>query len=220
MIGVLLEGSEGAGASGNALMGRIERVIISCHDKTGVVDLARVLRDFSVEIISTEGTQRVLQEAGIESKEIADFTGTRELLSGRVKSLHPKVHAGLLGVRDNKLHQEEMRTYEYAWVDMLVVNVHPLEELIATPAITPDEVVDQVDIGGVAMIRSAAKNFRYVTVVVNPDRYSSVAHEIQAHEGKVPFTMRFRLAQEAFSVTAAYDRDLAEYLQRCEPPEE
>jgi len=201
-------------------MSRIERVIISCHDKTGVVELAGVLRDFNVEIITTEGTRQVLQDAGIESKEIAEFTGARALLSGRVKSLHPKVHAGLLGVRDNKLHQEEMQTYEYEWVDMLVVNLHPLEELIANPAITPDEVVDQVDIGGVAMIRSAAKNFRYVTVVVNPERYTSVAHEIQAHEGNVPFTTRFRLAQEAFAATAAYDRDLAEYLQRCEPPEE
>jgi len=137
-----------------------------------------------------------------------------------VKTLHPKVHAGLLGVRDNKLHQEEMQTYKYEWVDMLVVNLHPLEELIANPAITPDEVVDQVDIGGVAMIRSAAKNFRYVTVVVNPERYASVAHELQAHEGSVPFATRFRLAQEAFSATAAYDRDLAEYLQGCEPPKE
>ena len=95
-----------------------------------------------------------------------------------------------------------------------------LEELIANPAMTPDEVIEQVDIGGVAMIRSAAKNFRYVTVVVNPERYASVAHEIQAHEGGVPFTTRFRLAQEAFSATAEYDRKLAEYLHRCEPPEE
>ncbi len=201
-------------------MEKIERVIISCHDKTGVVELARVLRDFNVEIISTEGTRRALREAGIESKEIASFTGTRELLSGRVKSLHPKVHAGLLGIRDNKLHQEEMQTYEYEWVDMLVVNLRPLEELIANPAVTPDEVVDQVDIGGVAMIRSAAKNFRYVTVVVNPERYASVAHEMQAHEGSLPFSMRFRLAQEAFAATARYDEVLAEYLQRCEPPEE
>ncbi len=201
-------------------MSRIERVIMSCHDKTGVVEFAGVLRDFNVEIISTEGTRQVLQDAGIDSREIADFTGARALLSGRVKSLHPRVHAGLLGLRDNKLHQEEMQTNEYEWVDMLVVNLHPLKELIANPAITPDEVVDQVDIGGVAMIRSAAKNFRYVTVVVNPERYVSVAHEMQAHEGSVPFTTRFRLAQEAFAATAAYDRDLAEYLQRCEPPEE
>ena len=201
-------------------MEKIERVIISCHDKTGVVELAGVLRDFNVEMISTEGTRRVLCEVGIESKEIAEFTGTRELLSGRVKSLHPKVHAGLMGIREKQVDQEGSNTYEDEWVDVRVVTVHRLEELIANPAVSPDEVVDQVDIGGVAMIRSAAKNFRYVTVVVNPERYASVAHEMQAHEGSVPFSMRFRLAQEAFAATARYDEVLAEYLQRCEPPEE
>ena len=201
-------------------MDRIERVIISCYDKSGIADFARVLSDFNVEIVSTEGTRRFLQEAGIESKELADFTGVREMLSGRVKSLHPKVHAGLLGIRDNKLHAEEMQTYEYQWVDMLIVNLLPLAELVEDESVTSDEVIEQVDIGGVAMIRSAAKNFRYVTVVVNPERYSSVAHEMQAHEGNVPFTTRFRLAQEAFSLTADYDKVLAEYLHRCEPPEE
>lgn len=201
-------------------MDKIKRVIISCHDKTGVVEFARVLRDFDVEIISTEGTRRVLTESGIESRELAEFTGVREMLNGRVKSLHPTVHAGLLGIRDNKLHVEEMQTYDYQWVDMLVVNLHPLDELMQSPTVTPDEVIDQVDIGGVAMIRSGAKNFRYVTVVVNPERYTSVAHAMQAHEGTVPFTTRFRLAQEAYALTAQYDAGLAAYLQRCEPPEE
>lgn len=201
-------------------MRSIERAIISCHDKTGVVEFARVLRQFDVEIVSTEGTQRALADAGIANSEIADFTGVRELLSGRVKSLHPTVHAGLLGIRDNKLHQEEMQTYGYSWVDLLVVNLHPIGELLSKPNTTVDEVVDQVDIGGIAMIRSAAKNFRYVTVIVNPERYVSVAHELQAHEGSVSFATRFRLAQEAFAATAQYDRVLAEYLERCEPPEE
>ena len=201
-------------------MDKIKRVIISCQDKTGVVEFAQVLREFNVEIISTEGTRKVLTDAGIETRELAEFTGVREMLNGRVKSLHPTVHAGLLGIRDNKLHVEEMQTYDYQWVDMLVVNLHSLDELMQQPAVTPDEVVDQVDIGGVAMIRSAAKNFRYVTVVVNPERYTSVAHELQAHEGVVPFTTRFRLAQEAFALTAQYDAELAAYLQRCEPPEE
>lgn len=201
-------------------MKSIERAIISCHDKTGVVDFARALREFGVEIVSTEGTQRALADANIESKEVAEFTGVREMLNGRVKSLHPKVHAGLLAIRDNKLHREEMETYEFDWVDLLAVNLHPVEELIEKPGVTPEEVVEQVDIGGIAMIRSAAKNFRYVTVVVNPERYRSVIHEMQAHEGHVPFATRFRLAQEAFAATAKYDAVLADYLQRCEPPEE
>ncbi len=201
-------------------MRSIERAIISCHDKTGVVEFARVLKQFGVEIVSTEGTQRTLADGEIASTEIAAFTGVREMLSGRVKSLHPTVHAGLLGIRDNKLHQEEMQTYGYSWVDLVVVNLHPIEELVNRPNITVDEVVDQVDIGGIAMIRSAAKNFRYVTVIVNPERYASVAHELQAHEGSVSFATRFRLAQEAFAETARYDRVLAEYLERSEPPEE
>lgn len=201
-------------------MRSIQRAILSCHDKAGIVEFARVLRQFGVEIISTGGTQRALAEAGIESTEIAAYTGVREMLSGRVKSLHPTVHAGLLGIRDNKLHQEEMQTYGYSWVDLVVVNLHPLEELISKPTIGVDEVIDQVDIGGIAMIRSAAKNFRYVTVIVNPDHYASIAHELQAHEGSVSFATRFRLAQEAFAATAHYDAVLAGYLERTEPPEE
>lgn len=201
-------------------MKAIKRVIISCHDKTGVVEFARALREFGAEIISTEGTQRVLADAGIESTEIADFTGVREMLNGRVKSLHPKVHAGLLAIRDNKLHAEEMETYEFDWIDMLVVNINPLEDILGKPGVAPDEVVEQVDIGGIAMIRSAAKNFRYVTVVVNPERYTGIVHELKAHDGTIPFTTRYRLAQEAFAATAHYDNTLADFLQRSEPPEE
>ncbi len=139
--------------------------------------------------------------------------------NGRVKSLHPKVHAGLLGIRDNKLHAEEMQTYEFEWIDFLAVNVHPLEELVKDPTLTPEEVVSQIDVGGIAMIRSAAKNYRYVTVVVNPERYTSVIHELRAHEGAVSYVTRFRLAQEAFALIAQYDTVVADYLRRCEPPE-
>jgi phosphoribosylaminoimidazolecarboxamide formyltransferase/IMP cyclohydrolase len=173
-----------------------------------------------VDIISTEGTQRALAASGIESTEVAAYTGVRELLGGRVKSLHPKVHAGLLGLRDNKLHQEEMNTFGYPWVDLLAVNLHHVEDIVKTPGITVDEVIDQVDIGGIAMIRSAAKNFRYVAVATNPNHYPLLVHEMQAHEGGVSFTTRFRLAQEAFAETARYDRLLAEWLERSEPPKE
>lgn len=197
----------------------IERAILSCHDKSGLVDFARSLQRSGVELITTEGTCRALKEAGIDSMELAMYTGVREMLGGRVKSLHPKVHSGLLGLRDNKLHQEEMRTFEFPWVDLLVVNLRSIADIVKTPGISVDEVIDQVDIGGIAMLRSAAKNFRYVTAVITPERYPTILHEMKANEGSVSFTTRFRLAQDAFAATAAYDRALAEYIERCEPPE-
>lgn len=201
-------------------MDRIQRALLSCYDKTGVVNFAQVLSDFGVDIIATEGTRNVLAKAGIKASGIADFTGLREMMDGRVKSLHPKIHAGLLGIRDNKLHVDEMQTYECQWIDLVAVNFHPLADLIQNHAGAPEEVMEQVDIGGVAMIRSAAKNFRYVGVAVNPSRYPTIAHELHAHDGNLPFTLRFRLAQEAFAVTAQYDAALSEFLLQCEPPEE
>lgn len=201
-------------------MTRIERAIVSCHEKTGVADLGKALSGMGVELVATDGTRRHLKEAGIEASGVSEFTGVREMMNGRVKSLHPKIHAGLLGLRDNKTHVEEMQTYEFEWIDMVVVNLHPVAELIKRNAITPEEVVEQIDIGGVAMIRSAAKNYRYVTVVVNPERYSEVVHAMRAHEGSVPFTLRFDLAKEAFDLTSRYDRILADYLAQCQPPKD
>lgn len=201
-------------------MPRIQRAILSCYDKTGLADLARGLAEFDIELVATEGTHRFLAKEGIAAKPIGDFTGVRELLGGRVKTLHPSIHAGLLGIRDRKAHVEDLNTFNYKWIDLLVTNLHPIASLVADDRLSPDEVVEQVDIGGVAMIRSAAKNFRYVSVVVNHERYSALVHELRAHDGGIPFQMRFRLAQEAFQETAAYDRVLAEYLERCEPPEE
>lgn len=201
-------------------MPKVKRAILSCYDKTGVVELAQSLSKMGVELITTEGTHRVLEKAGIESVKIADFTGIRELLTGRVKSLHPQIHAGLLAVRDNKVHVEEMQTNGYRWIDMVVVNLHPMEKVIDSSSGNPEEVMEQMDIGGMAMIRSAAKNFRYITVVVNPQRYSTVIHELAAHEGALTFRTRYRLAQEAFATTGHYDRVLADYLELSEPPEE
>ena len=201
-------------------MAKIGRAILSCHDKTGIVELAQLLRELGVQIISTSGTLQVLEQAGIEAISIADFTGTPEMLGGRVKSLHPRVHAGLLAVRDNKLHAEQMHEHGMDWVDMVVVNLQPLDELISRPGSTIEEVFQQTDIGGTAMIRSAAKNYRYVTVAVNPKRYPSLMHELRAHDGEVPFALRYRLAQEAFYCTAEYDRTIADYLRSQQPPAE
>lgn len=199
-------------------MGGIRRAILSCYDKTGIVEFAELLVELGVEIISTSGTLSELRDAGIEATSIADFTGVPELMDGRVKSLHSKVHAGLLGLRDNKLHAEQLQAHDMAWIDLLVANQPPIAEYCAQPGVTTEEVMEKIDIGGTAMIRSAAKNFRYVTVVTNPERYPAVMHMLRAHEGEVPFPMRYRLAQEAFYTIAEYDRSIADYLQSTEPP--
>ncbi len=195
---------------------RIQRAILSCHDKTGLVDFARLLSEFGVELISTSGTLSVLRQADIPVISISEYTGMPEMMSGRVKSLHPAVHAGLLGIRESKLHQEQLQAYGFQWIDMVVVNLQPVEELIARHAAAPDEVMDQIDIGGVAMLRSAAKNYRYVTAVVNPERYPQIMHEMRAHDGVVSFPTRFSLAWEAFSWTSRYDQDIARYLETLE----
>ena len=197
-------------------MPKIKRAIISCHDKTGVVELAKLLRELDIEIVSTAGTLHELQKAGISAVNIADFTGVREMLDGRVKSLHSKVHAGLLGIRDNKLHCEQLQEMEYEWIDLVIVNLHPVDLLIERPGISPEEVIDQIDIGGATMLRSAAKNYRYVAVVVNPERYPDVMHELRALEGEVTYQTRFNLAQEAFACTARYDSIIANYFDQIE----
>lgn len=201
-------------------MAGIQRAILSCHDKTNLVEFAEGLREFGVELISTAGTLRTLEKAGIEAQSLSDYTGVREMMEGRVKSLHPKVHAGLLGIRENKIHEEEMEAQGYGWIDMVVANLRPLSAVASNPNASLEEVMSQVDIGGAAMIRSAAKNFQYVTVVVNPERYSSILHNMRAHDGQVSFAARHRLAREAFRCTAEYDRALADYLQSKEPPKE
>lgn len=199
-------------------MPKIQRAILSCHDKTGLVEFARFLQEYGVELISTSGTLHALAEEGINATSIGDFTGVPEMLNGRVKSLHPRVHAGLLAIRDSKLHVEQMQANDFPWIDLVVVNPKPLAEITARSGGNIDEVLEQTDIGGIAMIRSAAKNFRYVTVAVNPQRYATLMHEIRAHDGEVSFATRYRLAQEAFYCTADYDRALADFLRSAEPP--
>jgi phosphoribosylaminoimidazolecarboxamide formyltransferase/IMP cyclohydrolase len=201
-------------------MPRIRRAILSCYDKTGIVDLAKLLYEFGVEIVSTAGTLEALREAGIEAVSIGDYTGVAEMLDGRVKSLHSKIHAGLLAIRDKKLHDEQLKAFGYDWIDFCAVNLHPVQHMIQQLGVTVEEVVDQIDIGGLALIRSAAKNFRYVTVIVNPERYRTVMHELRAHNGAVTFKTRYRLAQEAFACTAEYDRVIAQYLAGAVPAEE
>jgi phosphoribosylaminoimidazolecarboxamide formyltransferase / IMP cyclohydrolase len=198
-------------------MSKIQRALLSCHDKSGIVELAQLLTEFGVEIISTSGTLSLLREADIPAISIADYTGVPELMDGRVKSLHPKVHAGLLGIRDSKVHEEQLLAHNWNWIDLLVVNLQPVRDLMNIPGITVDELVEQIDIGGAAMMRSAAKNFRYVAVVVNPDKYPRIIHELHAHECEIPYNTRFQLAREAFECTSDYDTAIAAYLRAHEP---
>ena len=197
-------------------MAKIARAIISCYDK--IASSTARLCASSTSKSSTAGTLQVLHDAGIRRH--WRYTGVAEMMDGRVKSLHAKIHAGLLGIRASKLHVEQLKASSYEWIDLCAVNLHPVEELIRQPGVTTEEVIEQIDIGGMAMLRSAAKNFRYVTCVVNPERYATVMHELRAHDGEVTFKTRFRLAQEAFASTARYDQVIADYLKSIEPGEE
>src|SRR6478672_10223879 len=153
---------------------KIRRALISVSDKTGIVDFARALKEFDVEIISTGGTAKVLRDEGIEVREVSDVTGFPEMMDGRIKTLHPKIHGALLGIRDNPEHEAAMSEHGIEPIDMVVVSLYPFEETIKREGVTLDEAVEQIDIGGPAMIRSAAKNFEAVTVVVLPKDYTRV----------------------------------------------
>src|SRR6184192_1780052 len=148
---------------------KISRALISVSDKTGIVDFARELRTFDVEIISTGGTAGVLREAGVDVTDVSDVTGFPEMMDGRVKTLHPKIHGALLGLRDKPEHVASMKQNGIEPIDMVVVNLYPFEQTIARAGATLEEAIEQIDIGGPAMIRSAAKNFRDVAVIVDPD---------------------------------------------------
>ncbi len=196
----------------------IQRAVLSCYDKSGLVPFAQALTEMGVALVSTSGTLHTLRDAGIPAQSLADFTGMPELLEGRVKSLHPNVHAGLLGVRDNKLHTEQLQAHGMHWIDLAVVNLQPLDEYFEREDLQVDEAMELVDIGGAAMLRSAAKNFRFVTPVPEPAHYTKILHALRAHDGVVPYAMRYRLAVEAFERLVAYDTALAAFLQRREAP--
>ena len=190
----------------------IGRALLSVSDKTGIVEFARELERFNVEIISTGGTSKVLREAGINVTEIADVTGFPEMMDGRVKTLHPRIHGGLLALRDNAEHQQAMSEHDIKPIDMVVVNLYPFEQTIAREGVTLEEAIEQIDIGGPAMIRSAAKNFRDVTVVVSPDSYKQVVEELQRTGGMISLKHRSDLAKQAFRRTATYDVIVSAYL--------
>jgi phosphoribosylaminoimidazolecarboxamide formyltransferase / IMP cyclohydrolase len=194
----------------------IKRALISVSDKTGIIDFARELKHFDVEIISTGGTAKALREAGIDVRDISDVTGFPEMMDGRVKTLHPRVHGALLGLRDNPEHVAAMNQHGIEPIDMVVVNLYPFAETISREGVTREEAIEQIDIGGPAMIRSAAKNSNAVAVVVDPKQYPLLIEELHKHGGSVSIPVLQRLASQAFQHTAQYDAVVSSYLTGSE----
>ena len=195
-----------------AQLRKIHRAIISVSDKTGIDDLALTLKEFGAEIISTGGTAKSLREAGVDVLDISDITGFPEMMDGRVKTLHPRVHGGLLALRDNPEHLAAMERNGIQPIDMVVVNLYPFAETISREGVTREEAIEQIDIGGPAMIRSAAKNARDVAVVTAPEQYDQLMVELRQNDGSLSLATRERLAQEAFQQTARYDSIVSAYL--------
>ncbi len=193
---------------------KINRALISVSDKTGIVPFARRLSEMGIEIVSTGGTANLLRKESVPHIQIEKFTGFPEILSGRVKTLHPKVHGGLLYLRDNPDHQRQAAENQIEAIDLVVVNLYPFESTIAQPEVKMDEAIEQIDIGGPSMLRSAAKNYRSVTVVTDPGDYSAVLEEIEQHHGETNLATRERLAIKVFLTTAKYDQTIANFLSR------
>ena len=188
---------------------RVKRALLSVTDKTGLVDFARQLGGMQVELISTGGTARTLRDAGLAVRDVSDLTGFPEMLDGRVKTLHPKVHGGILHLRDSLEHLAAVAEHEIEPIDMVVVNLYAFEETARKPGVPFGELVENIDIGGPSMVRSAAKNFEDVAVVTATADYEPLAAEMLAHQGALSFETRWRLARQAFTVTAKYDSTIA-----------
>ena len=191
---------------------KIKRALISVSDKTGVVDFARRISAAGVEIVSTGGTMKALKDAKVPVTYVSDVTGFPEIMDGRVKTLNPYIHGGILAVRDNDKHMRELKEHKITPIDLVAVNLYPFKETIAKPESTLSDAVENIDIGGPAMIRAAAKNFKFVTVVTSPSRCDAIADAIEK-DGCTSGMLRMELAQEAFRHTDEYDDCIQEYLK-------
>ncbi|HEY8347090.1 MAG TPA: bifunctional phosphoribosylaminoimidazolecarboxamide formyltransferase/IMP cyclohydrolase [Symbiobacteriaceae bacterium] len=189
----------------------VKRALVSVYDKTGIVEFAKQLVDLGVEILSTGGTYRTLQEAGLPVLEVSQVAGFPEILDGRVKTLQPQIHAGILAVRSNRTHMAQLKEHGVTPIDMVVVNLYPFRETVANPEVSLEEAVEKIDIGGPAMVRAAAKNWQDVVVLVNPARYDQVLKELR-ETGDVSLSTKFELMVEAFQHTSAYDTAIAGWL--------
>ncbi len=190
----------------------IRRALLSVTDKIGLDELARGLARWNVELISTGGTARMLTDAGLTITNVSEVTGFPEMLDGRVKTLHPAVHGGILADRSKPEHLKTLAAHGIGLIDLVVVNLYPFTQTIARPNVTRAEAIENIDIGGPTLIRSAAKNSDSVAVVVNPTRYPAILREMQAHDGALSLQTRESLAAEAFAHTASYDAAIANYL--------
>ena len=200
-------------------MGKIQRAILSVTDKTGLEPFARKLHQLGVELVSTGGTAKLLRDSGIAVKDVSDLTGFPEMLDGRVKTLHPKVHGGILHIRENQQHREAVAQHDIVPIDMVVVNLYAFEKTASKPGVSFHELIENIDIGGPSMVRSAAKNFQDVAIVTSPGDYDALAHEMQSNDGELSLATKWRLAQKAFATTAAYDSAIASTLERVAAPE-
>ncbi len=190
----------------------LKTALLSVSDKTDLVPFARRLHELGVTLISTGGTRAALVGAGLPTVSIESVTGFPEMMDGRVKTLHPKVHGGLLARRDKPEHLASLREHDITPIDMVVVNLYPFERTVADPDVSTDQAIEQIDIGGPSMVRSAAKNHRYVAIVTDPRQYDLVSSELQANAGKTTLALRQTLAAAAFTRTAAYDTAIATWL--------
>ena len=194
-------------------MRKIKRALISVSDKTGLEELVKTLNEFKVEILSTGGTAKLIADMGVPVKSVSDHTGFPEMLDGRVKTLHPKIHGGLLAIRDKKEHMEQVKKHDIGLIDMVVVNLYPFEKTVAKPDVKIEEAIENIDIGGPSMLRSAAKNSRDVVVVCNPGRYKEIIDELKKNEGAVSDELHFKLGVEVFEKTSKYDAAIYGYLK-------
>jgi len=200
-------------------MSRIQRAILSVTDKSGLVDFARKLSSLGVELISTGGTAKLLRGSGIAVKDISDLTGFPEMLDGRVKTLHPNVHGGILHIRGNEKHRAAINEHGIQPIDMVVVNLYAFEKAAAKPGAEFEDIIENIDIGGPSMVRSAAKNFPDVAIVTAPSDYDAIAEEMEASGGGLSLKTKWRLAQKAFATTAAYDSAIASTLEEIDAPQ-
>ncbi|NLX18394.1 MAG: IMP cyclohydrolase [Desulfobulbus sp.] len=197
-------------------MRRAERALISLTDKSGCEEFARALVTLGITVLSTGGTAQKLRDNGVEVTDVSTFTGFPEMLDGRVKTLHPLVHGGILQQRDNRQHQEQCRQYGIQPIDIVAVNLYAFEKAVASADCSLEDAVEHIDIGGPAMLRASAKNFQDVTAIVDPADYPAVLTELQSR-GNTTLTTRFRLARKVFNLTASYDAAIARWLDRIDP---
>ena len=195
-------------------MGKIQRALLSVSNKSGIEDLAKALQKLDVQILSTGGTARLLKENGVSLTLVSEYTKSPEMLDGRVKTLHPKIHAGLLARRDNPEHMRQMAEQGCLPIDMVVVNLYPFEQTIANKESTFAQAVENIDIGGPTMLRAAAKNFQDVVVIVDPADYAMIYQELEQNHGEISYATKFTLMKKAYAHTAHYDQVISEYLQR------